>query len=163
MCPAIYKISDWLSNCENLAYPRKTISGKRAMLGPSKTPYPVTKQTLFHLANAQSNSVIQVYYLWFKWQNLHVMSPTLNGASFHQKGFDLSKVQRIQSNHLLFSNPPIKSDISDVLPYFENLSLKWVSRASRGSIEFHLTIGCSAIPQSITFSIFPLNIFYFCL
>ena len=37
--------------------------GKRAMLGPSKTPYPVTKQTLFHLANAQSNSVIQVYYL----------------------------------------------------------------------------------------------------
>ena len=50
------------------------------------------------------------------------MSPTLNGASFHQKGFDLSKVQRIQSNHLLFSNQPMKSHISHVLPYFENLS-----------------------------------------
>ena len=96
------------------------------------------------------------------------MSPTLNGASFHQKGFDLSKVQRIQSNHLLFSNPPIKSDISHVLPYFETLSLKWVSResnasreyrASRGSIEFHLTIGWSGIPQSITLSIYPLEYF----
>ena len=31
------------------------------MLGPLKTPYPVTKQTPFHLANAQSNNVIQVF------------------------------------------------------------------------------------------------------
>ena len=36
-------------------------SGKRAMLGPSKTPYPVTKQPPFHLANAQSNHVIPVF------------------------------------------------------------------------------------------------------
>ena len=35
--------------------------GKRAMLGPSKTPYPVTKQPPFHLANAQSNHVIPVF------------------------------------------------------------------------------------------------------
>ena len=35
--------------------------GKRAMLGPSKTPYPVTKQPSFHLANAQSNHVIPVF------------------------------------------------------------------------------------------------------